>query len=1148
MFLHNKAHITLLKILFDKFVIDFYINLTYKYSSIGICKHFVANFINMTQKKIKNNLADISLRISESRVLDKLQQQFEQGKKSVSIKHLHGASAAALTAALWQLNKKQFFLICSNNSSAEDWYHDLKLFLDDADIVFLTNQNKSMRFHTIPEQMESSNLLDGISAIQCNETSIIITTPAIFDVNFPKPDSVLDSKISIRKGQAIDFTDFVTNLCLDGFERKDYVTSSGDLSVRGGILDLYPIGWDNPLRIEFWGNEIESIREFDTISQRSYNDHSKVQFISRIFHEDNTDETCNVFSYLTKNCLIVLDSPDSFSEKIEENNLIQGYASLSFNKIGESDLQFHSFPQPQFENSIKNLAVELQRLAAYDADIYICADGKIHLERIKELVENSLSSNDIPFESEFLSMADPKRTLQKLIWCEQAVSNGFFLPDLKIACYSEHQIFNRLRIRQQDKPKSKSGISLKELKQLNIGDYIVHEDKGIGIFDGFQTVRLGGSYQDCVRIIYEDGDILYVHLNYIHKVQKYAANEGVEPKVNKLGSPDWLRKKARTKSKLKDIARDLIKLYAQRKQQQGFSFQSDTIWQKEFEASFIYEDTPDQERTTMEVKNDMLSPTPMDRLVCGDVGFGKTEIAIRAAFKAAQSGKQTVVLVPTTILAQQHYMTFRDRLSRYPVTIDSISRFKTKAEQKVILEKLKAGGIDIIIGTHRLLSKDIILNDLGLLIIDEEHRFGVGAKEKLRQLRASVDTLSLTATPIPRTLNFSLLGARDLSVIETPPRNRIPIQTEVVFNNDNSILQAVDREIKRGGQIFYVNDRIEDLDRLAMELKMKMPEITFAVAHGQIPSSQLESIMEKFVQGKFDVLVTTKIVESGLDIPNANTMIINNSQNFGLAELYQLRGRVGRTNIQAYCFLIIPPIKSLSQKSLQRLQAIEEFTDLGSGFQLAMRDLEIRGAGNLLGPEQSGFINEIGFEMYHKVLDEAVKELRQEEFKDLFHESVTLPLLTENDDIAIELNKDALLPADYIKSDTERFQYYKELYKLRKADELKAVIDELTDRFGKLPKPAMELVFAVKVRIAALGTGFTKISFKDKSFIAELPSKDNHDYFDKVFPVIREFLEEYPQTNFIENQNTTLLEFPYDNRDSAPEILWRLKKTINDLL
>ncbi len=665
--------------------------------------------------------------------------------------------------------------------------------------------------------------------------------------------------------------------------------------------------------------------------------------------------------------------------------------------------------------------------------------------------------------------------------------------------FTEHEIFNRIKARAERKQKRFKGISAKELHALHKGDYVTHIDHGIGKFLGLEKINVGGAEQEVAKLEYAERGMLFVNLNYIRRIQKYSSAEGHEPKLNKLGSPDWEKLKTRTKKKIKDIARDLIKLYAKRKMEPGFAFQPDTHWQKEMQASFMYEDTPDQARTTLDVKADMESPHPMDRLVCGDVGFGKTEIAVRAAFKAVMNGKQAAVLVPTTILAQQHFNTFADRLGRYPVRMALLSRFKSTAEIKETIQKLSAGEIDIVIGTHRLLSKDVKFKDLGLLVIDEEQRFGVASKEKLRAIKVSVDTLTLTATPIPRTLHFSLMGARDLSVINTPPRNRLPIHTEIATFDKKIIREAVLHEIHRGGQVFIVTDKISTIETMTATLMESIPEARFRFAHGQMEGHELEKVMIDFLGRKFDVLVTTKIVESGVDIPSVNTIIINRADKFGLAELYQLRGRVGRSNIQAFAYLLVPPISSLPKQTLRRLQAIEEFTELGSGLNLAMRDLEIRGAGNMLGGEQSGFIMEMGFEMYTKILEDAVAELKEQEFSDIFkEEKEKVPRLAETQ---VEADTEAYIPELYVESDTERLDLYRRLATStaqKEVDELKA---ELIDRFGPLMEETENLFALASLRIAASQISVRKVELQHRTLRLYLPPEtDTYFYEGGIFP------------------------------------------------
>ena len=650
---------------------------------------------------------------------------------------------------------------------------------------------------------------------------------------------------------------------------------------------------------------------------------------------------------------------------------------------------------------------------------------------------------------------------------------------------------------------------MRELHQLKPGDYVVHVDKGIGRFTGLTTITVNGGLQETAKVLYAGDDLLYVNLNYINRLQKYSSHEGYAPPLSKLGSGEWERLRERTKRRLKDIARELIGLYAKRKSAKGFAFSADQQWQKEMEASFIYEDTPDQYSATQDVKRDMESPTPMDRLVCGDVGYGKTEVAVRAAFKAVLDAKQVAVLVPTTILAQQHFNTFSDRLHRYSVTVESLSRFKSPSEQKEVIARLKAGKVDIVIGTHRLLSKDVVFRDLGLLIVDEEHRFGVAAKEKLRHMREAIDTIAMTATPIPRTLNFSLLGARDLSVIETPPRNRLPVNTSIARFERNVVAEGIQRELDRDGQVYFVNDRISDLDLIADRIRQYAPGVRIGVAHGQMKGTELEHIMMRFLERKIDVLVTTKIVESGLDIPNANTIFINRAERFGLAELYQLRGRVGRSNSQAYAYLLVPPTTKISHDAMRRLQAIEEFSDLGSGFHLAMRDLEIRGAGNMLGAEQSGFIAEIGFELYLATIDEAVGELKTEEFQYLFTSESTASAKPRAD-VVMELGLDAYLPNDYVYNSTERFDLYKRLYNAETDAEIDTIAVEIVDRFGAVPPEAVNMLTVVRFRLLASRIRFARITFESPRLTLVFPPESDAEFYDKHMQLVLQWMQKKP--------------------------------------
>ncbi|MGE5479507.1 MAG: transcription-repair coupling factor [Chloroflexota bacterium] len=1074
----------------------------------------------------------------------KLSSELESDKKEIRIKRLEGSLKGATISAAWHIRNRRILIVVPDLERVEEWQHDVSLFVKDAQVAALAKPQTYVRFQETDVEEHYGWLVEGLTALLSSDCSIGIITPDIFDLKIPPPGEVIRHKLKVSRGDRRDFEEFTQNLLLNGFNRKDFVSQPGELAIRGGLVDVFPLGWNNPARIEFWGDEIESIREFDALSQRSVREFDDIEFIANIFHESTTEYSSCVFDYISPDTVFVMENAEKLELSEDSLKRLEEFRRVRINDFGPADITVKSEPQPKFSGSVKELAKALQEYAYQGSRILLFAEGKIHLERLRELVTGSLEAPPEEVTETSRGMAPPEETLEAIRWLEEAPSGGFLMPDMRIACLTEHQIFERRRARAENRSQKKTeGMTLSELKELRIGDFVVHEDKGVGRFDGFQAVKMGGIKQDCIRIVFAEGDMLYVQTNYIHKVQKYQASEGVEPRLTKLGSAEWQRKKAKTKKRLKDIARDLIRLYAKRKAEEGTAFPADTIWQKEFEASFIYEDTPDQARTTEEVKRDMESDSPMDRLVCGDVGFGKTEIALRAAFKAAQYGKQTAVLVPTTILAQQHYMTFRDRFGKYPVNVEVISRFRTKAQQGEILARLKKGSVDVIIGTHRLLSKDVEFKELGLLIIDEEHRFGVSAKEKIRQLRASIDTLTLTATPIPRTLNFSLMGARDLSVMETPPRNRLPVYTEILEWNNEKIAFAIRREIERGGQVFFVNDRIDDLEKIKSDLEMLMPTFKFGIAHGQMPPAMLEGVMEKFVQRKYDVLIATKIVESGIDIPNANTILINRAQNFGLAELYQLRGRVGRNNIQAYCFLLIPPVSKLNEISLRRLQAIEEFTELGSGFKLAMRDMEIRGAGNLLGAEQSGFIIDIGFELFQKILDESVQELKLEEFADIFGKKED-KLRFKNDDISIELSTDAYFPTDYIKSDTDRFFYYKALYRAENTAELNSIVDEIKDKFGRLPDQARELIFAVRMRIATLDTGFTRIALRNGKLIAEFPPETDESYYQNAFVHVADYIGSLQGAKLTQTRNKLLLEAKLDSREDALDLLWKVKKTI----
>ncbi|RMD99256.1 MAG: transcription-repair coupling factor, partial [Calditrichaeota bacterium] len=788
----------------------------------------------------------------------------------------------------------------------------------------------------------------------------------------------------------INFDHFLRQLSEMDFQREPMVEKPGDMAVRGGIVDVFPFAAEQPIRIEFWGNRIESIREFDVNSQRSINILNRVMLYPRPVRQ-KANLRATLVDYLAPQTLVIFDNPTHIEKAYHGEHKASYYEDLwvEENESGGDglwqnfQLAFEPFQKLSFSvlksaNASDVIDLNARNLPPQQGDIQ-----RLIREFREHLRENAQSKNYFLCES-----AGHARRMQELfedrgvseheaLISSASLQQGFMLPSEGLYVYTDHQFYGRLR-RQKSRKKYYGGLTLRQLKTLSMGDFVVHSDYGIGVFRGLEKIKVRNHERECLVLEYRDGDKLYVPLDKMDRVQKYTGREGIVPVVHKLGSPDWDRLKKRMRSKVRDIARELVQLYALRKTQKGFAFSPDTTWQKELEASFAYEDTPDQLKATLEVKQDMESDQPMDRLICGDVGYGKTEVAVRAAFKAVQDGKQVAILVPTTILAEQHYFTFRDRLERFPVRVDVLSRFRSAREQRRIVAQVKSGEIDIIIGTHRLLSKDVEFKNLGLLIIDEEQRFGVRHKERLKQLRVNVDVLALSATPIPRTLQMSLLNVRDMSQINTAPRDRLPIHTEVMTFNKDFVRQAILREVNRGGQVFFVHNRIESIYRVARQLGDLVPEVDIAVAHGQMKEKDLEKVMMDFMNRQYHVLVTTMIIESGLDMPNVNTMFINRADRFGLAQLYQLRGRVGRSSQKAYCYLLIPPVKHLTPEAIRRLETIEEFTDLGSGMQIALRDLEIRGAGNILGAEQSGYIDAMGYDTYMKILEQAISELRQE--------------------------------------------------------------------------------------------------------------------------------------------------------------------------
>ncbi len=1026
-----------------------------------------------------------------------------EGGKIVDAAGVAGSLRAIVIGALAEDLARQILLVVETADDGRKAADDLGLVVGRQAVhVFDAARTKTIEgISSNVEDVETlRSLLDG-------HPRIVVTFPKALTQTLPSPALLKDNVLRLQRGREYNFSDLLAKLTEFGFAKQQYVQTVGEYSQRGGILDVYPYTGDHPLRIEFDGDVVQSIREFDPLSQRSIHELAEASIVPDLLamppHAHVT-----LLDYLQPRAILAMD--ESLAGEARHEDVGEAGSTVSWDEVIDlsaafprlrfvhttrsAAIDFGASPQPAINSSIKLLRHHLAQLQESGFRIILTSDTEAEQQRLQEL----LTELEPLAEDEERITSAPQHTLDvsRLDFSLDAIHEGFIVPAVRIAVFTEHQVFNRLKRRGKRKRAKFKGITTRELHELRRGDYVVHVDFGIGRFDGLKKITVNDVEQEVVTLLYEEKDTLYVNLNYLNKIQKYSSKDGHVPKLTRLGTGEWEKLKARAKKRVKDIARELILLYAKRRSQPGFAFSRDTLWQRELEASFVYEDTPDQAKATEDVKRDMEAEYPMDRLICGDVGFGKTEVAVRSAFKAVMSGKQVALLVPTTILAQQHYNTFVDRLSHYTTNIEVISRFKTRREQTAILQNLAAGTIDIIIGTHRLLSRDVVFKDLGLLIIDEEHRFGVAAKEKLRQLKATVDTLTLTATPIPRTLHFSLLGARDLSIIATPPRNRLPVITEIVQYDEALIREAILREIQRGGQVFFVHDRVQNMEEIVARLQALVPNVRIRKAHGQMHAHELEEVMLEFLERRFDVLVATKIIESGIDIPNVNTIIINRADRFGMAELYQLRGRVGRSNIQAYAYLLVPPIAFLPRETVRRLQALEEFTELGSGFNLAMRDLEIRGAGNLLGGEQSGFIEAMGFEMYTKVLEEAVAELREQEFQEMFagQPARTAP----REQTVVDAEFDVRIPEWYIEDGNERLSVYRRLFGVRRDDEINAIASELKDRFGTYPKDVEHLLELVRLRLKASEIGFRKLIIGKEAVLLEFPPESDTLFYESA--------------------------------------------------
>jgi len=1044
-------------------------------------------------------------------------------RQSIHMDHFTGSSAAFAIAEL-KNHFNQIAIVFPDFERAQILKSDLDQIGGDHFFLFPpTGQNPYDE-----QQITDSSLMvqrsEVLEQIISKEKYITVTSASALFEKVISPETFDAVSITLTSGDEIDPHSLKQDLADQEYRSVNFVDEPGEFAHRGGIMDIYPYSGDYPVRLEFFGDEIESIREFDPDSQRSIS-YLNVVCIVPDATNLNAGERDHLFSYFDDNTLLLLFNTGLIEAEFknryekaaaifEENkhkeldppghlfvapdiyrSAITNYPVITFGGLtAEKDpdwtFRLNASPQPDFNGSISLLRKNISELSLQGYDIYILCDNEGQRDRFDELLE------------------EPGKKFRYHLSVD-SIHEGFILKDKGLAVYTDHQIFNRYHRPKTRRKKHAGGISRKELRDLNIGDYVVHVDYGIGKFAGFKKIKVKDILQESVVLKYKEDSVLYVNVSSLHKIQKYSGKEGTQPRITKLGSGQWARKKAQTKKRVKDIARDLIKLYAKRKSREAYKFDKDNSWQTELEARFEFEETPDQRQAIEAVKNDMEQKTPMDRLVCGDVGFGKTEVAVRAAFKAVMDHKQVAVLVPTTILADQHYKTFSKRMKEFPVSVDVLSRFRTRAEQNKTLKKLKEGQIDIIIGTHRLTSKDVEFNDLGLLVVDEEQRFGVSAKEKLKEYRATVDVLTLTATPIPRTLQFSLMGARDLSIINTPPPNRQPVDTRIHSFDKDIISDAITQEVSRGGQVFFIHNRVKNIEEVANMVRQLIPDIRVRFAHGQMSSAKLEKIITDFYQHKFDVLVSTNIVENGIDISNANTMIINRADRFGLAELHQLRGRVGRSNRKAFCFLITPPIETLTNEARKRLLALEEFSDLGSGFNIAMRDLDIRGAGDLLGAEQSGYINDVGFELYQKILNDAVKELKEEEFSDVFKDVEIQPDFPET---TVEFDRPALLENHYISDNVERLNLYRKLARSSKLEEIEDWKEEVRDRFGPIPEAGQNLILAAKIKLFASRNFFTKITVRSERMWIVCPRNNSETgknfYDDRFQPLLKKLQEE----------------------------------------
>ncbi len=1045
------------------------------------------------------------------------------------------SSDSFVAAGVFKSSNFHHVFVMNDKESAAYFQNNLASLIENKDILYFPDSFKRPQEF---DELNNNNILIRTESVNRlihpnSKSELMVTYPEALIEKVVTAEKLNEQCLRLAIGENFD-DDFAIDLLIEfDFERVDFVYEPGQFSIRGGIIDIFSYGNEFPYRIELDDDTIESIRTFDPNSQLSQ---KKIQSISIVpnaqtyfgneFKIPFTQilPTNTVFWVKDMGLLMevmeqalekanksyeankdkVFDTKHPFQDGTPQEVFVTSNVTLqelkkfriiefgnkSFLKNTQT-VSFHTRPQPSFNKNFELLITDLKANTEKGYENFVFSENAKQIERFYAIFEDLKA--DVKFTPVY-----------------HAIHQGFINDDLKMACYTDHQIFNRYHKYNLRQGFSKdSQLVLKTLKELKPGDFVTHIDHGVGVFSGLEKIEVGGQMQEAVRLIYSGNDVLYVGIQSLHKISKYVGKDGTEPRVNKLGTDTWNNLKKKTKKRIKELAFDLIQLYAKRKAQRGFAFAPDNYMQTELEASFMYEDTPDQAKATEDVKRDMEKMSPMDRLVCGDVGFGKTEVAIRAAFKAVLDGKQVAVLVPTTILAMQHFKTFKERLAEFPVTVDYINRFKTAKEKKETLKALAEGKVDILIGTHGIVGKSVKFKDLGLMVIDEEQKFGVGVKETLKELRATVDSLTLTATPIPRTLQFSMMGARDLSIINTPPPNRLPVTTEVQTLNPDVIREAIEYEVYRGGQVFFVHNRVKDIAEVKLMLKKIVPDIEIGVAHGQLEGEELENILVRFMNREFEVLLSTNIIEAGIDIPNANTIIVNNAHHFGMSDLHQLRGRVGRSNKKAFCYLLAPPQSTLTQEAKQRLKTLEEFAELGSGFNIAMRDMDIRGAGNLLGAEQSGFIADIGYDVYHKILEEAIRELKQTDFKELYQDEMN----RTNDyvkDCAIETDLEMLIPDAYVKNTAERMILYKQLNETKNEEELKNFEFNLADRFGKIPKQIFELFNGVRLKWIATQLGMEQMIIKGRHLRCYFISNQESSFYNSpVFSKILTYVQQH---------------------------------------